>query len=349
MMNNQWQRFLSQHGASWDEAGYQTHFANPPADRPWLSDLSYLGLLSCQGEGAEKFLQGQLTCHLGQITPSQTSLGGLCTPKGALLSLFRINRHDQGYLLGMPADTLASTLQTLNKYIVFFKAKLSDVSAEWVRLGLQGQGADNILLALFDDCPTQDHQQLAIAGGYLIRVPGQQPRFELWLQTEAAIQLWPALMEHASFAASQLWERSEIDAGLPWLPAALMESYIPQMLNLQALGGVNFKKGCYTGQEIVARMQYRGSLKRCLFIAEVNSQVPLSLGMQIDGERANLGQVVRFVELSPGHYRLLAVLYKEEAESQTLYISGQPQASLTLLPLPYTIDPEVFERKVPKL
>ena len=142
----------------------------------------------------------------------------------------------------------------------------------------------------------------------------------------------------------------EIAAALPDLTLATREQHIPQMMNLQAIGGVSFKKGCYTGQEIVARMQYLGKLKRHLFRAEVSTSSRPSTGQTIHCQsKEDLGQVVRVAQLSDGRYALLAVLYKQEAEGEPCWLAGDESAVLDIQPLPYTIDPEVFERNRPKL
>lgn len=349
-MNSFWQAFLEQQGAAWNHDGFQTNFATPPADRPWLMDLSYQGILGCDGEAAEKFLQGQLTCNVAALNASTSGLGGLCNPKGSLLSLFRLLKSDSGYLFGMRRELVEPTKAVLSKYIVFFKAQLQDRSDEVIRLGLAGKGADNILYALFDAAPEHVDDVLTIDGGWIIRVAGEQPRFELWLQPDVAKKLWVPLTEHANLASSEHWEALEIAAALPDLTLATREQHIPQMMNLQAIGGVSFKKGCYTGQEIVARMQYLGKLKRHLFRAEVSTSSRPSAGQTIHCQsKEDLGQVVRAAQLSDGRYALLAVLYKQEAESEPCWLAGDESAVLDIQPLPYTIDPEVFERNRPKL
>ncbi|MFP8965568.1 YgfZ/GcvT domain-containing protein [Pokkaliibacter sp. CJK22405] len=349
-MNSFWQAFLQQQGAAWNEDGVQYHFAAPPADRPRLMDLSHLGVLRCEGEMAAKFLQGQLTCDVNAVSADNSVLGGLCTHKGALLSLFRLVKDDTGYLFGMRRDMVESTRATLAKYIVFFKATLSDASDDWVRLGLTGEGSDNILQALFDDAPETPGQVMAIEGGHVIRIAGNEPRFELWLSPERAKKLWVPITEHAFFTSSELWEAEEVKAALPDITPATVDTFIPQMLNLQALGGISFKKGCYTGQEIVARMQFVGSLKRNMHLASVSSKVKPVAGATLTSEKREVaGQIVRAARIGENSYQLLAVLYRNELDAP-IWLTEDSSATLNISQeLPYEIDPEVFERNRPKL
>jgi folate-binding protein YgfZ len=230
-------------------------------DTAYFCVLSHEGVLAVRGPDASKFLQGQLTCNLNYLNAETSSLGARCTPKGRMQSSFRIVQVSDGYLLAMAGDLLAAQLADLQKYAAFSKSKLGDESHAWVRFGLSG--ADGVLRELGLDLPhetdsvTQGHQLLAL------RLP--DGRAELWVPAEQAAALQARLAGQLAEAPLNDWLLAQVRAGIGQVLGSTRELFIPQMLNLQALGGVSFKKGCYTGQEIVARMQYLGKLKRRLY------------------------------------------------------------------------------------
>ncbi|HSX70421.1 MAG TPA: folate-binding protein YgfZ, partial [Pseudomonas sp.] len=230
------------------------------ADSAFFTLLSHEALLAVRGADAAKFLQGQLTCNLNYLDEHTSSLGARCTPKGRMTSSFRIVRDGDGYLLAMAAELLEAQLADLKKYAVFSKSALADESAPWVRFGLSG--GDGALLALGLDLPQQADAVTRANGLTAIRLPGG--RAELWAPAEQAESLQTRLRAQLREAPLDDWLLGQVRAGIGQVFGATRELFIPQMINLQAVGGVSFKKGCYTGQEIVARMQYLGKLKRRL-------------------------------------------------------------------------------------
>ncbi|WP_434772423.1 YgfZ/GcvT domain-containing protein [Pseudomonas entomophila] len=306
------------------------------ADSAFYCPLSHEGILAVHGSDAGKFLQGQLTCNLNYLDPAHSSLGARCTPKGRMQSSFRIVPHDAGFLLAMTQELLAPQLADLKKYAVFSKATLSDASAHWSRYGLQ-QG-EPLLAALGLVLPDE-------AGGLcthegLIAVNVSPQRAELWVPAEQHEAVLARLRDALPEAPLDHWLLGQVRAGLGQVMAQTRELFIPQMINLQAVGGVSFKKGCYTGQEIVARMQYLGKLKRRqyrLLLDDGQAPAP-GTGLFSPVHGSSVGEVVLAAPTGEGGCELLAVVAADAIESGQLHLGSPEGPRLTLASLPYELD-----------
>lgn len=309
--------------------------------------LIHQRVLSVKGSDTEKFLQGQLTCDVTTTFSRGSSLGAHCNIKGHMLSLFRLlKRNQEEAWLRMSHDIFDSALTNLKKYIIFSKAEAEDISEQFAGVGVTGPGAQALIENLFGQSPSEDNGILPLSEGIVVRVPGD--RFEIWMEQSALTALLDKLPDEVSIGATNTWLLSEIDAGIPDLRAETQEDFIPQMINLQALEGVSFSKGCYTGQEIVTRLQHRGVLKKPMFIAEVTADSQPVPGQIISSPSSSTaGEILLSASCDQNdnnRYRLLAVINKKAADEETLQISGT-DAELTLLDLPYKLDPELFSRK----
>lgn len=305
------------------------------ADTAFFCLLSHEGLLAVRGPDASKFLQGQVTCNLNYLNDSHCSLGARCTPKGRMQSSFRIVSQNDGFLLAMASELLAAQLADLQKYAAFSKSKLGDESGAWVRFGLSG--GDELLRSLGLELPqpadsvARSHELLALrlADG----------RAELWAPAEQTTALSERLSAQLPEAPLNSWLLAQVRAGIGQVVGNTRELFIPQMLNLQALGGVSFKKGCYTGQEIVARMQYLGKLKRRLYrLSLASEQLPeaaTALFSPVHG--SSVGEVVLAAHGDAG-VELLAVLQEDAVQDARIYLGSAEGAPLSLLDLPYTLD-----------
>ncbi|MCK9800238.1 folate-binding protein YgfZ [Pseudomonas sp. MAFF 302030] len=305
------------------------------ADSAFFCTLSHEGVLAVRGPDASKFLQGQLTCNLNYLSESQSSLGARCTQKGRMQSSFRILLEGDGCLLAMASELLEPQLADLKKYAVFSKAKLSDESANWVRFGLQQ--ADASLSALGLELPETDGA-VARAGG-LIAVRVSPQRAELWAPADQADSLRTRLASQLAESDLNPWLLGQIRAGIGQVMPTTRELFIPQMLNLQAIGGVSFKKGCYTGQEIVARMQYLGKLKRRLYRLTVAAGDLPAPGTPLFAPSHNsaVGEVVLAAHAEQ-QIELLAVLQAEAVEAADIHLASLEGPALQLLDLPYQLD-----------
>jgi tRNA-modifying protein YgfZ len=304
------------------------------ADSAFFCILPHEALLAVRGVDASKFLQGQVTCNLNYLDPHTSSLGARCTPKGRMLSSFRIVAEGDGYLLAMASELLDAQLAELKKYAAFSKSTLSDESAAWVRYGLSG--GDGALVSLGLDLP-QTANTVARHNG-LLAVRLSDGRAELWAPASEAETLHKRLAAQLREAPLNDWLLGQIRAGIGQVFGATREQLIPQMINLQALGGVSFKKGCYTGQEIVARMQYLGKLKRRLYRLSLDTAPPAigaALFSPVHG--SSVGEIVLAAQTESGS-EVLAVLQEDAASDRRIHLDSLDGPLLQLLELPYELD-----------
>ena len=298
------------------------------ADSPYFCRLTHEGVLAIRGVDATKFLQGQVTCNLNYLADDQAGLGGRCTPKGRLVSSFRIVKQADGYLLAMAAELVEPLLTDLKKYAVFSKSVLTDESAQWQRLGLSAAG----FASAYPDVALgeQANAVAPLEGGFALRL--EDSRVETWRAADAAA---PALPE----VALDEWLLAQVRAGVGQVFGATRELFVPQMINLQALDGVSFRKGCYTGQEIVARMQYLGKLKRRLYHVRLPAQTRPEPGTALFSpvHGSAIGEIALAAPTVDG-YEALAVLQDNAVEDGRIHLGSLEGPALELLTLPYTLD-----------
>ncbi|WP_438300957.1 CAF17-like 4Fe-4S cluster assembly/insertion protein YgfZ [Pseudomonas sp. NMS19W] len=305
------------------------------ADSAFFCTLSHEGVLAVRGADAGKFLQGQLTCNINYLSDARASLGARCTQKGRMQSSFRIVLEGDGVLLAMAGELLEPQLADLKKYAVFSKSKLTDESASWVRFGLEH--GDAALSSLGLELPADTDSVVRHEGLIAIRVsPG---RAELWAPADQADAIKGNLSAQLSEAELNQWLLGQIRAGIGQVMPSTRELFIPQMLNLQAVGGVSFKKGCYTGQEIVARMQYLGKLKRRLYRVQLDASELPEPGTPLfaPSHGSSIGEVV-LAARAEKNIELLAVLQAEAADAGDLHLGTAEGPALHLLDLPYELD-----------
>lgn len=305
------------------------------ADSAFFCTLSHEGVLAVRGADASKFLQGQLTCNLNYLSDTQASLGARCTQKGRMQSSFRIVLEGDGVLLAMAIELLEPQLADLKKYAVFSKSKLTDESAAWVRFGLDH--GDAALSSLGLELPADTDSVVRHESLIAIRV--SPDRAELWVAADQADLIKSKLCALLSEGTLNQWLLGQIRAGIGQVMPSTRELFIPQMLNLQAVGGVSFKKGCYTGQEIVARMQYLGKLKRRLYRLTLDASELPEPGTPLfsPSHGSSIGEVV--LAASAGqNIELLAVLQAEAAEGGDIHLGTLEGPALHLLDLPYQLD-----------
>ncbi|WP_339414951.1 MULTISPECIES: CAF17-like 4Fe-4S cluster assembly/insertion protein YgfZ [unclassified Pseudomonas] len=305
------------------------------ADSAFFCPLSHEGVLAVRGADAAKFLQGQLTCNLNYLSETQASLGARCTQKGRMQSSFRILLQGDGVLLAMATELLEPQLADLKKYAVFSKSKLTDETAAWVRFGLVS--ANQALASLGLELPAETDSVARSDALIAIRVSPE--RAELWVPTEHAEAVHEQLAKQLKETDLNDWLLGQIRAGIGQVMPQTRELFIPQMLNLQAVGAVSFKKGCYTGQEIVARMQYLGKLKRRLYRLSLNTAEMPEPGTPLfsPSHNSSIGEVV-IAAKADQNVELLAVLQAEAADSGDVHLGTLEGPALQLLDLPYTLD-----------
>jgi hypothetical protein len=234
--------------------------ATAPAGGGQWHHLAHVAVLAMRGRDAAKFLQGYLTCDVLALAPDNWLHGALCNLQGRMVGNFIVCGSAEAVLMRLPAPVLEPVRQTLAKYAVFAKAKLADETAAWVGIGLMGTAAASALSELGITAPDTAGARVPLAEGELLA--RGDARWELWLPPAAAFAAWQRLRALLAPGDLAAWHGADIAAGLAWVQGSTSGEYLPQLLNLDRTDGVNFRKGCYLGQEIVTRLQHRGEAKR---------------------------------------------------------------------------------------
>jgi folate-binding protein YgfZ len=304
-----------------------TRIAPVTPARDGVSRLSYLGVIRVEGEDAAKFLHGQLTQDFSLLNLEQARLAAFCNAKGRMQASFiGFKRSPTEILLVCSGDLLASTLKRLSMFVMRAKAKLSDASAEFALFGLSG----NATLAA---AKSEAWALTRVDAACVVHLyPANAVPRQLWVAPVDAPAPEGEAME------LQRWAWSEVHSGIATLSQPVFEAFVPQMLNYESVGGVNFKKGCYPGQEIVARSQFRGTLKRRAFI--VHCEAPLAVGQEIFS-RGNaeqpVGLVVQVAAAPQGGCDAIVCLQLTALEAGPLHGGSNSDAPLELLELPYAL------------
>ena len=346
-MKTDWKTFLTDAGAEF-EAETIAHFGNPVREQKVtfsglvFSDLSHLGVIAVYGADAESFLQSQFSNDISQMSETSTQLDAYCTPKGRILGLMRVFRQGETWYLRLPQDTLEAVIQRLRMYVMRADVTVEDASDNFLRIGISGDNAADELRTIMPDVPAGIDQVRHSGDITLLRVPGVLPRFEAYISAlETARKLWDSLNVRGAPVGESAWRLLEIQAGLPNIFAATSELFVPQMTNLQLLNGVSFKKGCYPGQEIVARMQYLGTLKRRMYCGHVDTEQTLSPGDSLftatDSEQA-VGRIVDAQPHPDGGQSVLAVIQIKIAETGDLHPGSADGPLMVLEDLPYAFE-----------
>lgn len=344
-MNTAWQEKLQTLGYTFDAQGAATAAAPLSGEETALVPLTHQRIISINGPETAKFLQGQLSCDIAEVQRIGSRLGSHCNIKGHMISLFRVMRQTpEAFRLRTDAGNADKALAAIKKYIIFSKAE-AELDANLVGIGFFGSAAAELAARAVASVPTEVDQVSVEGERLLVRVPGDN-RFECWLPADDAATLVQELADKASLAGTDAWLLQQIRAGVPDLRSDTSEAFIPQMTNMQALEGVSFTKGCYTGQEVVTRLQHRGILKKPMYRASVTTaERPLPGQALHSAAKENIGQVVLAAPTGGDNFELLAVVTKEQAESSTIHLESAEGPQLTLLELPYTLDPRLFESK----
>jgi folate-binding protein YgfZ len=291
-----------------------------------VAPLPHLGVIRARGEDAAAFLHGQLTQDFALLGAHEARLAAFCNAKGRMLASFvGWRRSEDEILLVCSRDLLAATLKRLSMFVLRAKAKLSDASEEFALYGLAGDAVPT---------PSASPWTLsALADGLAVQLyPADgQPR-ALWAgPASAAAPAGPAL-------DAALWQWGEVRSGVAMLSAPVVEAFVPQMLNYESVGGVNFRKGCYPGQEVVARSQFRGTLKRRAFVAHAEAQ--LTTGQEVfqaSEPDQPAGLVVEAAAAPAGGWDAIVSLQLSAAEAGDLHVGSASGGAVTLLPLPYPL------------
>jgi len=350
MSMNPWIEHLSPLGARFhpDEATEIDDFGRVlnAADlaEGFVAPVTDLGLIGVAGEDAAGFLHNQLTNDVEHLGAGEARLAGYCTPKGRLTATFLMWKEADGIYLQLPRAIQAPLQKRLSMFVLRAKAKLRDATDEPQRqavLGLGGAKAESALRTHVPELPAAPYAKVEGAAGTVLRLADAfgAPRY-LWLtSSETAIAALPALRTQLAFGGNVAWHLAAIHAGVPQVSQPTQEQFVPQMVNFELIGGVNFRKGCYPGQEIVARSQYLGKLKRRMALATL-ANAAVRAGDEVfttaDPDQP-CGMIVNAAPNGDGGADVLVEIKLAALEQEVRHGSAGGTA-LSFLALPYALD-----------
>jgi len=312
----------------------------------FVAPLGDQGLIALDGEESASFLHNQLTNDVEHLGLGEVRLAGYCSPKGRLLASFLMWRNETTIFLQLPREIQAPIQKRLGMFVLRAKTKLSDATelpASQVVLGLGGGMAEEALQNWFDPLPAKPFTKVDHPLGTLVRVADVfgAPRYQWLMSAEVAQTVVPELAAKLSVGRTDAWHLSEIHAGIPQITKATQEQFVPQMINFELLGGVNFKKGCYPGQEIVARSQYLGKLKRrttLVSIADAAAAAGVEVFATADPEQP-CGMIVNAAPNGKGGIDALVEMKLAAIEAASVRLGSADGVPLTFLDMPYVLDP----------
>jgi len=310
--------------------------ADLPVKKPTLCPLTNYSIIEIRGPDAVKFMQGQFTCDVAGITPGNHGLGSCCNNKGRMLGVFTIARlAAEHFLLRLPTETAETLINHLTKFKAFFNCSC-ELNPQWLPFAWFGDAS--VINSTLENLP--DHGPAAVSGqDLLVLTTGDtSSRHEIWLQ-DSMVKRWLSPLDSILDIASEaIWNLAEIKSGIGEVYASTVGEFIPQMFNLQVLGGISFTKGCYTGQEIVARMQYLGKLKKRLYLLQLSGESADINSSVFDASQKKIGTLVRVESWHSEHQLGLAVLDNQPArQQQQLAVGENGLTRCHIMPLPYQL------------
>jgi folate-binding protein YgfZ len=348
-MNPDWKPFLENAGAEFSNACVQ-HYGNLRRELSVaitgnvFADLSHYGLISVHGDDAQAFLQGQLTNDVSRVDEKHSQLSGYCNAKGRLLANFRLFQRGDSYYLCLPAEMVEGLIGKLRMFVLRSSVTLEEADGTFVHLGVSGSDTEEELRSFVGEVPGRLHEVRQDERQAVIRVPGIHPSFEIFTDVDRASELWTRLNVRSAAIGAEAWRLLDIEAGIPMIYPETREAFVPQMVNLQLVDGVSFKKGCYPGQEIVARMQYLGKLKRRMYRVRIDTEVQPLPGEDVYcavDESQSCGTLVSAAPHPDGGHAALAVLQIASAEGGAqLHLGGTDGPGIALESLPYPFPAE---------
>lgn len=358
-MNTTWQQFLQQQGAQLTENGAVKTFGQPELERflikngPVLSSQTHQGLLKVSGEDAFSFLQNQLTNDLTEITEQQAQLSAWCDPKGQVLAIFTLFKQAEDYYLMFDGSLKAPIQKRLQMFILRSKVTLTDMTQEWAQIGYAGEFANLDIQRLLKNknqnlyqvthCSLESDNDLII-----VKLPGPYHRYQLIGNTQSLQTAWQTLRKQTDPTNNQDWNLLDIAAGIPQINQTNQGQYLAQFLNLDKLNAISFKKGCFPGQEIIARMHYRGKVTKRMLRLHLDDPLSLnpmdSLNIQDEtGKTFKFEIVLSNPDVLKGTLCLAITTLKPltQAQGQLKLENG---THVTIEPLPYEVLDEISDQ-----
>ncbi|MGK2959815.1 MAG: tRNA-modifying protein YgfZ [Candidatus Malihini olakiniferum] len=305
-----------------------------------LIALDDWALVTLIGPDARTYLQSQVTADVNSLAPDQHVPCGHCDAKGKMWSTLRLFAHNEGFAYLVRRNLRDTQLNELKKYAVFAKTTIA-ADDNLQLIGAAGSNMRERLVEVFFTLPDTEHPVVSHYFGTLLHFNLPAERFLLVLNKEGAAELRLKLVEGVQWADSQQWLALDIESALPIIDKVNSAQFIPQATNIQALNGISFNKGCYTGQEVVARAKFRGANKRALYwLAGTSSRVPEAgedLELKIGENWRRTGTILAAFLLSDGTLWVQAILNNGLKDDSVLRVRDATESQLTLQPLPYSL------------
>lgn len=334
-MNPNWRSLLQERGAHFDTAGNEIlNFGDAAGElvaartATVVCPLTHLGVIECAGDEATSFLHNQLTSDINHLGAAAAQHSAWCTAKGRMLASFLVWREGEAYRLALAGELAEAVVKRLTMYRLRAKVDIADRSDSIILIGVSGPQLAAVVEAAALPLP---EAPLATADGGSAKVIRLDPtRAIIAVPADTAAECWPRLATLARPAGLHAWRWLDVQAGLPLVTAATREEFVPQMADFEKIGGVSFHKGCYPGQEVVARTQYLGKVKRHLY--RVVSSVPLLAGDDLhspDNPDQAAGKIVSSAPSPAGGFEALAVVQFNFADNLHLGSAEGPQVRAT--------------------
>lgn len=347
-LKQDWLDYLKTQSAVVDR-GDLIHFDNPKLEAHSISNsdiitvLGDYGVITASGDEAAQFLQNQFSNDVRLINDKQSQLSSYCSPKGRVISLFRLIQQNNQYYMLLPKERLAATLKRLKMFILRTKVTLEDDSEHYGAIGVSGSNAMNLVNNIIASAPGNDNECVYNEQLSVVRVPGIQPRFLIFTTYEKLITIWSNLKDQATPVATEAWRYLDIQAGIPEVYDVNSEEFVPQMINLHSLHGVSFQKGCYPGQEVVARMHYLGKQKRRMYLAHTTTESAPQPGDNVytenDPSGQSVGKIVSSTTAQEGGFDTLIVMQIKSVEERENIIT-KDSGMIDFKELPYFVEVE---------
>ena len=351
-----WTEFLTQQGAQFNDNHRITTFGHPEIERflikngPVLTNLSHQALLKISGSEAFKFLQGQLTSDLNLVNDNHAQLSAYCEPKGNVLAVFLVFKIKDDFYLSFD-DSLKEPIQKrLQMFVMRADVTITDISQEMIHIGFAGEFGDldiqrRLSTKIKEVYETGTVEAPGMEEICVVKVPGPYHKYDLFGPVAQIKQAWLNLRDNSDVTNTQDWNLLNITAGVPEITAANSGQFIGQFINLDKLNAINFQKGCFPGQEIIARVHYRGKVTKRMFRVRIEARLELASGDDLilldgKGKKHTLSVINANPDVYNTHTLCLAVgtlKSLDAVEGDLMTESGKPAI---LEPLPYTITDE---------
>lgn len=339
-MQAQWQAFLTARGAEIEACAVQRSEPTAPErgtdEAPALIDLSHWSLLSARGTDATEFLQGQLSGDVTALARGGTHLTSYSTPQGRMLAIMRAFQHGDSLQLMLPRELAEPIRLRLSRYMLRARVELGSDDASLGRIALAGGKAGALLKQIGLPVPSRARSETVDDALSVVNATVEQPCYIVAAPYETLMHVWQEVETDTLAGGDHCWRRLQIDEGIPTVYEQTSETFVPQMVNLELLGGVDFDKGCYTGQEIVARTQYLGRIKRRMFrFACSGEHAPAAGDPIVLDDGTEVGTVVD--SAAAGSRRHLLAVVRLDAVAQPMHHATPGGATLQRLDLPYAV------------